>query len=185
MLWAIVALGVCVSGGGCTSRLVKEGFYGVTGGSGHYVLLTGEKDSLAQIRLQYGAVQVGGIENTIGAACPAEFLQDLPEAIQSELQPDEPGDTKDKDKEPLLQGPAGKVLSISGSVIHYDEGKFLDKIMGPLEEAVCRLQIRDAATGQVLAEANFVGRAKSSVRRGPKELAEGVARGIKKLLKPS
>jgi hypothetical protein len=55
--------------------------------------------------------------------------------------------------------------------------------LGPLDEAICRVQFIDAANGAVLGEANCTGRVKSSVRTGPQELAKGVGKAIKKLIK--
>ncbi len=167
--------------GGCYSRIIKEGYYGATGSSGHYILLAGDEQQFRELSFTYGAVQMGSIENTIDGACPLEFIQYLPEEVPKELLKEEgSGD----EKKPFLHGPTDKKLLITGTIIHYDEGKLLDKVVGPLEEAVCRLQIRDAQSNTLYAEANFVSRAKSSVRKGPKELAAGIGKAIKKLLKP-
>ena len=167
--------------GGCTSRIIKEGYYGATGSSGHYILLAGDKPECRKLPFSHGAVQMGSIQNTVGYACPPQFIQYLPEEVPKELLKEEgSGD----EKKPFLHGPANKKLLITGTIIHYDEGKLLDQIVGPMEEVICRLQIRDAQTNTLYAEANFVSRAKSTVRKGPKELAEGIGKAIKKLLKP-
>jgi len=175
--------------GGCTSRIIKEGFYGATGSSGHYILLAGDEEQCRALPSSHGAVQMGSIQNMIGDACPTRFTQYLLERIPEELQKEDKDEGKKKEesgeeKKSFLRGSANKKLLITGTIIHYDEGKLLDKIVGPMEEAICRLQIRDAQTNTLYAEANFVSRAKSSVRKGPKELAEGIGKAIKKLLKP-
>ena len=167
--------------GGCTSRIIKEGFYGATGSSGHYILLAGDNQQCRELPFSHGAVQMGSIQNTIGAACPPQFIEHLPKSITDEFLKKE---KENDEKKPFLRGPANKKLLITGTVIHYDEGKLLDQIVGPMEETICRLQIRDAQTNTLYAEANFVSRAKSTVRKGPKELAEGIGKAIKKLLKP-
>jgi hypothetical protein len=166
--------------GGCTSRIIKEGYYGATGSSGHYILLSGDEQQCRKLPFSHGVVQMDSIQNMIGDACPAQFIQILPKSITDELLKKE---KENDEKKPFLRGPANKKLLITGAVIHYDEGKLLDQIVGPMEEAICRLQIRDAQTNTLYAEANFVSRAKSSVRKGPKELAEGIGKAIKKLLK--
>jgi len=177
-----VILMICIFiSGGCTSRIIKEGYYGATGSSGHYILLAGDKQQCWKLPFSHGSVQMGSIQNTIGDACPAQFIHILPKSLTDEFLKKE----KENDEEkPFLRGPVNKKLLITGSIIHYDEGKLLDKIVGPMEEAICRLQIRDAQSNTLYAEANFVSRAKSSVRKGPKELAEGIGKAIKKLLKP-
>ena len=167
--------------GGCTSRIIKEGYYGATGSSGHYILLSGDKAECRKLPFSHGTIQIGSIQNTIGDACPAQFVQILPDSISDEFLKKE----KENDEEkPFMRGPANKKVLITGTVIHYDEGKLLDQIVGPMEEAICRLQIRDTQTNTLYAEVNFVSRAKSSVRKGPKELADGIGKAIKKFLKP-
>jgi len=178
---ALILVTIGMISGGCTSRIIKEGYYGATGSSGHYILLAGDKKQCRKLPFSHGAVQMGSIQNTIGDACPDQFIQILPQSITNELLKKE----KENDEEkPFLRGPANKKLLITGTIIHYDEGKLLDQIVGPMEEAICRLQIRDAQTNTLYAEANFVSRVKSTVRKGPKELAEGIGKAIKKFLKP-
>ena len=178
---ALILVTFVMISGGCTSRIIKEGYYGATGSSGHYILLAGDKQQCRQLPFSHGAVQIGSIPNTIGYACPPQFIQILPKSLTDEFLKKEKENDEEKS---FLRGPANKKLLITGTVIHYDEGKLLDQIVGPMEEAICRLQIRDAQTNTLYAEANFVSRAKSSVRKGPKELAEGIGKAIKKLLKP-
>lgn len=181
---AVISMTCVFISGGCTSRIIKEGFYGATGSSGHYILLAGDEEQCRALPSSHGAVQMGSIKNMIGDACPPQFMQYLLERIPEELQEEDKNEENDTRKKPFLRGLANKKLLITGTIIHYDEGKLLDKIVGPMEEAICRLQIRDAQTNTLYAEANFVSRAKSSVRKGPKELAEGIGKAIKKLLKP-
>ena len=166
----VLILAVCISlSTGCVSRGLKEGLYAVTGSSGHYILLTGRESQCEQLTRRYGTVQVGSIANDIGPVCPSLFISELPPSIQAQLQ--YRNDSDKEDNIPFFRGPKDNKLLISGSVIHYDTGKLLDQIVGPMEEAICRLQIRDAKSNDLLAEANFVSRAKSSVRKGPEELA--------------
>ena len=48
--------------GGCTSRIIKEGYYGATGSSGHYILLAGDKEQCRKLPISHGAVQMGSIQ---------------------------------------------------------------------------------------------------------------------------
>jgi hypothetical protein len=181
LMLSVVVVCVIMSGG-CASRIIKESYYGVTGSSGHYILIAGNEQQCKQLPFKYGGVEVGTISNDIGAVCPAQFLAELPGAIREQLQ--YVNDSDKKDNIPFFRGGADSKLMITGVVIHYDTGDLLDQIVGPMEEVVCRLEIRDGKTDVVLAEANFVGRAKSSVRKGPQELAVGVGKGVKTLLEP-
>ena len=47
-----------------------------------------------------------------------------------------------------------------------------------MEEAVCRIKLTDKSSGKVLGSGDCYGRAKSSLRKGPEELAEGTGIGI-------
>jgi len=70
------------------------------------------------------------------------------------------------------------VLRISGELIQYDEGSTTDKFVSPMQEAVCRVKLYDNSSGKVLGTANCTSRAKSSFRKGPEELAEGLGKAI-------
>ena len=176
-------------GSGC-SRVVKEGLYAVTGSSGKAVLLQGNNAQVHRLALEYGGVVVEPFSNDVGDAAPQAFVDALSGAITKRLQYRDRsmGERfKGVDKEavgPFFRGPAHKVLLIRGRVIQYDKSGTADKALGPMDEAICRIQFLDQATNTLLAEANCTGRSKSSVRTGPKELADGVAKAVRNLLKP-
>lgn len=173
---------------GC-GRGIKEGVYAITGSSGKVTLLQGQADRISNLAYEYGSFSVGQFNNEVGAVCPEQFINELPGAIEDELRYRKPSvqerlTFKDgQELGPFFTGPADKNLIISGRIIQYEAGDMLDKAAGPMDEAICRIRIIDQS-GQLLAEANCVGRAKSAVRTGPGELAEGVAKAIAKLLKP-
>ena len=174
-------------GPGC-SRGIKEGLYAFTGSSGKAALISGSPDQLALLTTQYGSCQVKPFSNDVGQICPPEFLDQLPPNIEKELQFQSRSFTETiegKDEEevgPFFTGPNEKYLLITGRVIHYDIGDLADKVISPLDEAICRIQLVDPTSGDTLTEANITSRAKSSIRTGSQELAHGIAKGIKKLL---
>jgi len=174
---------------GCT-RAVSEGYYGLTGASGKATLLTGDPDRLGRVTREYGAVRVEPFANEVGDICPPTFLEALPGAIENELRYRDRSLTdrvKGRQKEelgPFLTGPTDRVLLIKGRIIQYDVGSTVDKVAGPMDEAICRVQFLDAASGTLIADANLTGRVKSALRTGPQELAAGVAKSVKGLLKP-
>ena len=81
-------------------------------------------------------------------------------------------------KKTYLSAGGTRVLKISGKLIQYDTGSTTEKIAGPMEEAICAVKLIDRASGKVLGIANCTGRAKSSVRKGPEELGEGMGKAI-------
>lgn len=178
---------LCLIGPGC-SRGIKEGLYAFTGSSGNAALISGSTEQLALLTTRYGSCQVQPFTNQVGEICPPDFLDQLPPKIEQELQYQSRSFTdtiKGKDKEevgPLFTGPKNKTLLITGSVIHYDIGDLANKVISPLDEAICRVQLVDPNSGDILTEANITSRAKSSIRTGTQELAHGIAKGIKKLL---
>lgn len=174
---------------GCT-RSISEGVHALTGSSGKFVFIQGNKELASQLAGQYGAVQVEPFQNDVGEVCSQEFLDRLPETITEDLQyasrsiTDKVKGVSKEEIGPFFTGPADKTLVIKGRVIQYDIGGVVDKAAGPLDEAICRVQFVDGRTGTLLAEGNCTGRVKSSVRTGPQELAKGVAKAIRKILKP-
>lgn len=166
---------------GC-SRAVKESYYAVAGSSGRTVVISQNTSQLDQVRQNYGNAVVKPFSNEIGAACPPAFLSALTPAIEKELSYYK--DQDDDQPDPFFVGPASKSIIVNGNVIHYDVGGVFDKALGPIEDAICRVRISDAQTGALLVEANCTGRVSSTVRNGPKEMAEGVAKAVKKLIKP-
>ncbi|OQA02000.1 MAG: hypothetical protein BWY71_00178 [Planctomycetes bacterium ADurb.Bin412] len=174
---------------GCT-RGIKEGVYALTGSSGKFVLIQGSQEQMSLLSSQYGGVSVEPFQNDVGEVCSQEFLNLVPAAITEDLQyasrsiTDKVKGVSKEEVGPFFTGPADKTLVIKGRVIQYDIGGVVDKAAGPLDEAICRMQFVDGQTGTLLAEGNCTGRVKSAVRTGPQELAKGVAKAIRKILKP-
>ena len=193
--WCMLCV-LTVALAGC-SRGISEGLHAVTGAGGKATLLQGDQDQLATVASRFGGVRVEHFENEVGPVCPDAFFTAVPFAIEEQLRyrPRSVGEQLKRipgkltgdaaEKQPFFSGPADKVLLIRGRVIQYDVGGTKDKLLGPLDEVICRTEFVDAATGETLARANLTGRVKSSLRTGPQELAEGVAKAIADLLKPA
>lgn len=185
----IVSLFCCLLAG--CSRGIKEGFYGITGSSGKIVLIQGDEADIRQLADRYGSVTVEPFTNDIGQACPPEFLSALPDSIAEQLRyrsasfGERIKGKDDEDQGPFFTGPADKSLLISGRVIQYETGDLAGKALGPMEEAICRVQVHDGQTKNILAEANCTGRVKSSIRTGANEMAQGVAKAMRKMLQPA
>src|SRR6185369_5260119 len=62
---------------------------------------------------------------------------------------------------------AAPALSVSGEIIHYEEGDTLDKALGPLQQVIVHTRLYDAQTRELLGEANLIGRARASSASGP------------------
>jgi hypothetical protein len=188
-LGIIAVMAVLGTVSGC-SRGIKEGLYTLKGSSGKTLLIKGDEELMGSLASRYGSFTVEPFDNEVGEICPPEFLSALSEQLNKRLQypPKSFSDRlKGKDSEemgPLFTGPANRTLRVTGRVIQYEQQEILDKAASPMDEAICRVKFIDGDSGQVLAEANCTGRAKSSIRTGPEELAKGVAKAVQKLLKP-
>jgi hypothetical protein len=82
-----------------------------------------------------------------------------------------------------LKPSGAPALKLVGEVIHYESAGAVDTAMGPLEEVIVRTKLIDADSGQLLTEANLIGRAKSTTAGGSKNLSEGAGKAFKKWLK--
>ena len=167
---------------GC-GRGVKEGLYAVTGASGKVQVISGNKDAINDLANQYGNVTIESFGNSAHPDVPYQFFTKLQDKLAEEpkYRKDPSGDDPGV---PFFTGPAHRTIVIRGDLIHYESAELMDMATGPLEQAICRVRLYDAASNQPLGEANCSGQAKSSVRKGPEELAHGVAKAVRKLLKP-
>jgi len=179
---------------GCT-RGIKEGIYALKGSSGEYTLLSGNEEKIPLLADEYGGIKVEPFQNDVGAICPPQFLDALPAAIEKQLQyrprsfTDRVKFKKEDQMPPFFTGPADKLLLIKGKVIQYEPAKkgekgVMEKVIGNLDEAICRVKLFDSDSGALLGESNCVGRVQSSIRTGNEQLAEGIAKAIRKWLTP-
>ena len=163
---SLTAVALSLANIGCMSRLVREGMGTVTGASGNYVEVQKVKDLS-----KYKGFKIEAITAAPGLKLPAEMTalvrQDFNEAAA---------------KRGLK--PSGEpALKLAGEIIHYESGGLVDEAIGPLQEVIVRTKLMDAATGDVLTEANLIGRSKATTSGGAKNLAEGAGKGLKKWLK--
>lgn len=151
---------------GCTGRLISEGLATVTGAAGKVV------DIRAARNLEkYKGLQVESLTVAPGVRVPGDMVMLIREQMMAAAE-----------KRGLM--PAGKPgLNVSAELIHYESGGIVDEAIGPLEEVILRTKLMDAETGNVLAEANLVGRSKATTSSGAKNLAEGVGKALDKWLK--
>ena len=183
----LLAIFTCLAG---CSRGIKEGIYALKGASGETTLIKGQAEQIETLAYNYGGYRVEPFTTDLGEACPVEFLEELKPAIEEKIKYrsrsiKETITRKDKEElGPFFTGPADKIIVIKGRVVQYDMGKIERKVMGALDEALCRINVIDEGTGELLVDFNATSRVKSSVRTGPKELAKGIASAVKDILKP-
>ena len=74
-------------------------------------------------------------------------------------------------------------LKLSGEIVHYESSSTVDTAIGPLEEVIVRAKLTDAQGGNVVAEANLIGRSKATSSSGAKSVSAGVGEALDKWLK--
>jgi hypothetical protein len=164
MTLTAVALSIlCV---GCISRAFSEGMGAATGASGKVVEIGMTPDLT-----KYKGLRIGVITVAQGLQAPAE----MPDMIRADL-------AAAAEKRGLR--PEGEpALKLSGEIVHYESSSTVDTAIGPLEEVVVRTKLTDAQSGAVVAEANLVGRSKSTSSSGTKSVSAGVGKALEKWLK--
>ena len=151
---------------GCTTAL-KQAYYGARGADGKfYELKVVDPDVLAA----YKAVRVEPFTNELGEHVPEKVVNAI-----NELAP-----------KTIFQAnifyPDGKTLVVNGKIIHFTgksgvEGS-VGSVIGGGEVCVCRVQLTDADSGDLVGEAICWGIVKSAVRRGSEEMGVGVGKGL-------
>jgi hypothetical protein len=164
VVWMIVVSLSCV---GC-GRAISEGVGEVRGASGIVMPIDPPVTGANPNQLaDYHCFVLGDIRDDIGGRLSREFLPilraEFKERLAAKRLPDEPG---------------GKTLEVRGRIIHYEDVGTLGNVIGPLEEVICRTEFVDKATGQVVAVVNCIGRTNTSLNRGVKTKAEGLAKAI-------
>lgn len=159
-------LGTCVLFGGC-SRMIGEGAGVVMGASGK-VVAQRNPTSLAK----YNGLKVDTIGVAGGIYAPSGLSGQVRSAFEKAAREDL-----------HLTSSGTPALTVSGEIVHYEVGGKTDELMGPFQELVVHTRLTDAESGQLLGEANLVGRAKSSSSSGAENLAEGAAKALEKWLK--
>lgn len=160
-----LSLLVVVSCCGCIGRAFNEGYYGAKGATGRAEPLQSVYVDLAK----YDAVAVQPFSDGMEGYGNKAFLYSVEEAVKYRII-----------AKTHLDSHGDKVLQVSGALIHYDTGTTADKIVSPMEQAICRVKLTDKSSGKVLGMADCISRAKSSFRKGPEELADGMGKAVAK-----
>jgi len=152
---------------GC-STAAKETVGLFTGAKGLYAPIKPvAADQTARPLGQYRHFELGAITDDFGGNVPGGLISHLrqafPEAIADAKLPNEPG---------------GKTLLIRGRILHYEDAGTLGFAIGPLEEVVARLEMVDKDSGQVLGEANCIGRTTTRTTLGVANKGRGLAKAI-------
>ena len=159
----LLGLLIVVCSSGCLGRAISEGFHGAKGAGGRARPSRAVTVDLAG----YDAVVVEAfLDDTRGLGNKA-FMAVVPDNVTDEIV-----------TRTYLRRRGNKVLRITGTLINYDTGTTTDKIASPMEQALCWVKLIDGASGDVLGIASCDSRAKSSVRKGPEELAAGIGKII-------
>ena len=157
---------------GCASTVAKQAIYAVMGAQGKFYETSVVNPSLLAT---YRSIRVDSFTNELGERVPPEVIAEVndrtPEAIA----------------ESALFYPEGKLLRVTGRIIHYTGRSGLQgsvwSVAGSTEECVCRVQLLDGNSGDLVGEAVCWGAVKSAVRRGSGELGTGVGKGVSKWIR--
>ena len=157
---------VALASGGC-STAVKQAYYGVRGAQGKfYEVKVVDPGVLAK----YKSVRVEPFTNEIGDCVPPQVIAEVNEQTPKSL------------AESGLFYPDGKAVRVKGRIVHFTGKSGLKgsvgSVIGGSEECVCRVELLDGESGQVIGEAICWGIVKSAVRRGSGELGAGVGKGV-------
>ena len=164
-LLIVAVVGMCSLGCG---RAVGEAAEFALGPKGIYVPLVLPPSGEGPWPLAgYTRFELGSFTDDFGGRTPAELFRLLPAKFQEELA-----------KAKLPNQPGGKTLVIRGSVYHYESSNIVGMALGPLEQVIARVELIDRDSGEVIAQANCVGRTTKAVGKGVSKKTEGLAKAI-------
>jgi len=165
--WLCISLAMLtLTATGCTTVL-KQAYYGIKGADGKfYELKTVDPDVLAT----YKAIRVEPFTNELGEHMPEKVVNTINEFAPKTV------------NEACIFYPEGKTLIVNGKIIHFTgqsgvEGS-VGSVIGGGEVCVCRVQLTDADSGDLVGEAICWGIVKSAVRRSSEEMGVGVGKGL-------
>lgn len=150
---------------GCMSRMISEGMGTVTGAAGKVVDIKS-----GAMLTSYKGLKVESVTAAAGLPAPA----DLAGFLRAEL-------SEAAAKKGLRAG-GEPSLKLTAEVVHYETGGIVDEAIGPLQEVIVRTKLTDAKSGNIVSEANLVGRSKATTSGGPENLAKGVGKALDKWL---
>ncbi|HOD80182.1 MAG: hypothetical protein BWX88_00433 [Planctomycetes bacterium ADurb.Bin126] len=150
---------------GCMGRLFREGLGAATGASGK-VVENGPPVNLTK----YKSLHIQPLTLAPGLQAPA----DLTDVIQGDFV------AAATNRGFTLDGKPG--LKLAGEIIHYETSSTVDTAIGPLAEVIVRAKLIDAQSGQVVAQANLVGRSKATSSSGARNVSGGAGKALGKWL---
>ena len=166
----LLAAGMVVSltvAQGCVSRLIDEGVEKGLGPTAKVLPMDPKWPAKNQNFLAaYKNFQVGPVQSEF-ADTPRTFMDGLPAQMIDQLV-----------SKGLPMNKAGKTLVISITVLAYQPVTSYEKALGPTEEVVARVELKDKESGQVVGKAICIGRTYQSVGLGTKWKAWGLSRAV-------
>jgi hypothetical protein len=167
LILAAVLAGALSMGQGCVGRLVSEGVEKGLGPTG-IALPIGPRwpQGDSQYLAMYRNFEVGPLRCEFGDT-PAAFTEYFPGKLRDQMF-----------SKGLPMGQRGKTLLIDVDILAYQSASSYHKALGPVEEVVARVTLKDKASGRVIGTAICIGRTYQSVGLGPKWKAWGLARAI-------
>lgn len=167
-LSVLLLAGFALLSQGCVGRLVGEGAEKTLGPKGDYwETKKAAASKKTKVLAEYRRIELGAVNNEIGANLPADFLSKFKAEFAKQLR-----------ESKLAKDPAGKTLVINVDVIHYENADTTDNVLGPLEQVVARVNMVDKDSQQVVAAGNAIGRTGKTVGLGVDWKARGLAKAL-------
>jgi len=166
ILTLMMALALSLLSFGCLGRMFSEGMGEATGASGKVV----EPGMTPDLR-NYKSLRIESISIASGSQTPAE----MPDMIQADL--------KAVTQKRGLASEETPGLRLSGVITQYETSSTTDTVIGPLSEVIVQAKLIDAQSGNVVAEANLIGRSKASTSSNVNDLSAGVGKALDQWLK--
>lgn len=160
-----MAIALSVLSAGCTGRIISESLGAAKGASGK-VVSTGVTPYL----VTYKGLRIEPITVVSVAPVPG----DVPEMIRADFQ------AAARERGLTPNGKPG--LRLVSEIIHYETSSTVDTAIGPLAEVILHAKLIDARSGNVLAEANLVGRSKATSSSGTGRISGGAGKALGKWL---
>ena len=163
----MLGLVASLSGAGGCGTLFKQAYHSVRGAQGKYYEIE-VVDS--EVLATYKSIRVESFTNELGDCVPRDVVFEVN------------SDTPTQIDEKHLFYPEGKQLIVTGRIIHFTGRSALKGAVGSIisggESCVCRVQLKDADSGEQIGEAVCWGEVKSAIRRGSGEFGVGVGKGV-------
>jgi hypothetical protein len=153
-------------GQGCVGRLISEGAEKGLGPTGIVLPMGPNYPGDMQYLASYKNFEVGTIKNEYPNT-PGQFTEYFPGKLKEQMA-----------GRGLPMDRPGKTVLIDVVILAYQPASSYHKALGPVEEVVARVTLRDKDGGQAVATAICIGRTYQSVGLGAKWKAWGLARAI-------